>query len=170
MNRKHYDMVDAWVKKHYGDLERGVLAPEVKYKVLFKIYKKKYKKEKALRKHLEKRAEGLDTEKLLPLDDGFDSLADGVKKYMRETCEECRYYKKGEDGIKDVCTKHDKFVIPTCTCFEWERKDSRSCIQCKHCTRKVMQDYDGNTFFTVLWCEKAQETVMNRSGVCEEFE
>lgn len=54
MKAKYEKMIDEYVKKHYGDLERGVLAPEVKYKVLFKLYRKKYKKEKALRKSLEK--------------------------------------------------------------------------------------------------------------------
>lgn len=44
MKAKYEKMIDEYVKKHYGDLERGVLAPEVKYKVLFKIYRKKYKK------------------------------------------------------------------------------------------------------------------------------
>ena len=46
MKAKYEKMIDEYVKKHYGDLERGVLAPEVKYKVLFKIYRKKYKEKK----------------------------------------------------------------------------------------------------------------------------
>ena len=44
MKAKYEKMINEYVKKHYGDLERDVLSPEVKYKVLFKIYKKKYRK------------------------------------------------------------------------------------------------------------------------------
>lgn len=47
MKAKYNRMIDEYVKKKYGDLDRGVLSPEVKYKVLFKIYRKKYRKEKA---------------------------------------------------------------------------------------------------------------------------
>ena len=54
MKAKYEKMIDEYVKKHYGDLERGVLAPEVKYKVLFKIYRKKYRKEKERVKILRK--------------------------------------------------------------------------------------------------------------------
>lgn len=46
MKAKYEKMIDAYVKKHYGDLDRGVLAPEVKYKVLTKILKKKLKVKK----------------------------------------------------------------------------------------------------------------------------
>ena len=46
MKAKYEKMVDAWVKKHYGDLDRGVISNEMKYKILFKIYRKKYKKAK----------------------------------------------------------------------------------------------------------------------------
>ena len=190
MNRKHYDMVDAWVKKHYGDLERGVLSEEVRYKILFRIYRKKYKKEKALRKHLEETVkdwcfqnkalelpEDLDRklfpwhlapspDKVLPKDDGFNSLADGFKRYLRETCEECRYYKKGEDGEKDVCTKHDKFVTSTCTCFEWERKN---CTLCKHSRMLSALNYEG-AYTSCLWCDKKNEKRSALDEVCEDFE
>lgn len=46
MKAKYNRMIDEFVKKKYGDLDRGVLSPEVQYKVLFKIYRKKYRKEK----------------------------------------------------------------------------------------------------------------------------
>lgn len=53
MKIKYETMVDEWVKKHYGDLERGVIANEMKYKILFKIYRKKYKEAKTIIKYLE---------------------------------------------------------------------------------------------------------------------
>lgn len=46
MNAKYEKMIDEYVKKHYGDLDRGVLSPEVKYKVLAKILKKKLRVKK----------------------------------------------------------------------------------------------------------------------------
>lgn len=46
MKAKYNRMIDEYVKKKYGDLDRGVLSPEVKYKVLFKIYRKKHRKER----------------------------------------------------------------------------------------------------------------------------
>ena len=185
MNRKQYDMVDAWVKKHYGDLEREVLSNEVRYKILCKIYKKKLKEKKAQIKALKSLLKlyhvtsgddalmGPDTGKVLPLEDGFDHLADGIKSYLRETCEECKYYKKGGDGEKDTCTKHDKFVIPTCTCFAWERKEEqdawvRSCTLCDYCAEKHLQGMSGEV--VVLWCNKKQQRIFQSSDACDKFE
>ena len=61
MNKKHYDMVYAWVQKKLGDLAPDVLSEEVKYKILFKIYKKKYKKAK---RRLNQRKEVMETSPL----------------------------------------------------------------------------------------------------------
>ena len=143
-------MIDEYVKKHYGDLERGVLAPEVKYKVLFKIYRKKYRIEKNMREHLEKTMkdwcsqnkalslpEDLDRklfpwhlapspDKILPKEDGFDHLAEGFKKFLdlHEVCGNCIHFREGKGKDKSVCAKHDKFVTETCSCYEFEDKES----------------------------------------------
>lgn len=58
MKAKYEKMIDEYVKKHYGDLERGVLAPEVKYKVLTKILKKKLKEKKVQVKMLRRLLQG----------------------------------------------------------------------------------------------------------------
>lgn len=90
MKPKYEKMIDEYVKKHYGDLERGVLAPEVKYKVLFKIYRKKYKKARETAKVLsdvvyswhiknDSEREAPSPDKVLPKDDGFNQVAGAVK-------------------------------------------------------------------------------------------
>jgi len=90
MKAKHNRMIDEYVKKHYGDLERGVLAPEVKYKVLWKIYRKKYKEKRVQVKMLRNLLKGREEieswapspDKVLPKEDGFNHLAEGFKEFF----------------------------------------------------------------------------------------
>lgn len=98
MKPKYEKMIDEYVKKHYGDLERGVLAPEVKYKVLFKIYRKKLKEKKSEVKVLRSLLKlyhitsgndalmGPDESKVLPKEDGFNQVAGAMKN-----CTLCRH-------------------------------------------------------------------------------
>lgn len=87
MKAKYEKMIDEYVKKHYGDLDRGVLSPEVKYKVLFKIYRKKLKEKKVQVKMLRRLLQGKkeieswasSPDKVLPKDDGFNQVAGAVK-------------------------------------------------------------------------------------------
>ena len=137
MKAKYEKMIDEYVKKHYGDLERGVLAPEVKYKVLFKLYRKKYKKARETAKvlsdvvyswHIENDSEGEtpSPDKILPKEDGFDHLAEGFKKFLdlHEVCGNCTHFREGKGKDKSTCAKHDKFVTETCSCYEFEDKES----------------------------------------------
>ena len=136
MKPKYEKMIDEYVKKHYGDLERGVLAPEVKYKVLFKIYRKKYKKARETAKvlsdvvyswHIKNDSEGEapSPDKVLPKEDGFNHLAEGYKKFfdLHEVCGNCVHFREGKGKDKSTCAKHDKFVTETCSCYEFEDKE-----------------------------------------------
>lgn len=165
MKAKYEKMIDEYVKKHYGDLERGVLAPEVKYKVLTKILKKKLKEKKSEVKMLrgllkgKKETESRIAEELpcysceyyIPMhpDEGltivpascklgksmtaycpFYSVKVDVKKAQREmfdfhkVCGNCIHFREGKGKDKSVCAKHDKFVTETCSCYEFEDKES----------------------------------------------
>ena len=134
MKPKYEKMIDEYVKKHYGDLERGVLAPEVKYKVLTKILKKKLKEKKAQVKMLRRLLQGKkeieswapSPDKVLPKEDGFNHLAEGYKKFfdLHEVCGNCVHFREGKGKDKSTCAKHDKFVTETCSCYEWEKKSS----------------------------------------------
>ena len=164
MKPKYEKMIDEYVKKHYGDLDRGVLSPEVKYKVLFKLYRKKYRKEKARVKilcdvvyswHIENDSEGnlpcSGCEHYVPMhpDEGltiipascklgksmtaccpFYSVKVGGKEAQKEmfdlheVCGNCTYFREGKGKDKATCAKHDKFVTETCSCYEFEDKES----------------------------------------------
>ena len=134
MKPKYEKMIDEYVKKHYGDLERGVLAPEVKYKVLTKILKKKLKEKKVQVKILRRLLQGKkeiaswapSPDKILPKEDGFNHLAEGFKKFfdLHEVCGNCIHFREGKGKDKSVCAKHDKFVTETCSCYEFEDKES----------------------------------------------
>ena len=177
-------MIDEYVKKHYGDLERGVLAPEVKYKVLFKIYRKKYKKARETAKvlsdvvyswHIENDSEreAPSPDKILPKEDGFDHLAEGFKKFfdLHEVCGNCTHFREGKGKDKSVCAKHDKFVTETCSCYEFEdkaQKEMKTCDRCKYSTFKTVTN--GREAATgKLWCTKND---FETSGVtsCDWFE
>ena len=106
-------MIDEYVKKHYGDLERGVLAPEVKYKVLFKIYRKKYRKEKARVKilsdvvcswHVENDSEGnipcSDCEHYVPMHPEGLSIIPASCKLGKSMTACCPFYSVKVDGKK----------------------------------------------------------------------
>ena len=160
MKAKHNRMIDEYVKKHYGDLERGVLAPEVKYKVLFKIYRKKYRKEKERVKILRKEKDSnihtpdsnpcYSCEHYVPMhpDEGltiipascklgksmsacwhFYSVKVDEKKAQKEmsdlheVCGNCIHFREGKGKDKSTCAKNDKFVIKTCSCYEFEDKE-----------------------------------------------
>lgn len=102
MKAKYEKMIDVWVKKHYGDLERGVLSDEVKYKVLFKIYRKKYRTEKALRKSIEKmhRYTPIVTHPVAPYPDGFPDTVDS-SMCDKSLCLTCSHMYTEHD-----CTRH----------------------------------------------------------------
>ena len=103
MKIKYSRMIDAYVKKKYGDLDRGVLSDEVKYKVLFKIYRKKYKKEKALRKAIEK------MHRLAPHPAEDTTLCDTCKYQNKdgEFCEQDLVQNKDKD-----CYEYRHYMIP----------------------------------------------------------
>lgn len=197
MKAKYEKMIDEYVKKHYGDLERGVLAPEVKYKVLWKIYRKKYRKEKNMWEHLEETVkdwcrqnkalelpEDLDRklfprhlapspDKVLPKEDGFNHLAEGFKKFLdlHEVCGNCVHFREGKGKDKSTCAKHDKFVTETCSCYEFEdkaQKEMKTCDRCKYSTFKTVTN--GREAATgKMWCTKND---FETSGItsCDWFE
>ena len=106
MKAKYNRMVDEYVKKHYGDLDRGVLSDEVKYKVLFKIYRKKYKKEKMLAETLSRMLTRKDNTHNWSAE--FDHL---VKEY------------------KNLTPKHEDEVLPLCDTCKYQNKDGKFCAQ-----------------------------------------
>ena len=138
-------MIDEYVKKHYGDLERGVLAPEVKYKVLTKILKKKLKEKKSevkvLRRFLKHKDEFEgwvpSPDKVLLKEDGFNQVAGAVKnctlcKHSRmlsalnyegayTSCLWCDKKNEKRSALDEVC---DKFVPKSGSCYEFEDKES----------------------------------------------
>jgi hypothetical protein len=170
MKAKYEKMIDEYVKKHYGDLERGVLAPEVKYKVLFKIYRKKLKEKKVqvrmLRRLLQGKKEieswGSDSNSCsscvyyIPMhaesrgltQDAFvvpascslgksmtaccpfysvkvdEKKAQKEMSDLHEVCGNCIHFREGKGEDKSTCAKHDKFVTETCSCYEFEDKES----------------------------------------------
>lgn len=134
MKPKYEKMIDEYVKKHYGDLERGVLAPEVKYKVLFKIYRKKLKEKKSEVKVLRRLLQGKkeieswapSPDKVLPKEDGFNHLAEGFEKFFdfHKVCGNCTHFREGKGKDKSVCAKDDTFVTKNCSCYEFEDKES----------------------------------------------
>lgn len=180
MKAKYEKMIDEYVKKHYGDLDRGVLAPEVKYKVLFKLYRKKYRKEKNMREHLEetvkdwcnqnnalKLPEDLDRklfpwhlapspDKVLPKEDGFNHLAEGFKKFLdlHEVCGNCIHFREGKGKGKSTCAKHDKFVPKSGSCYEFEDKE------------KAQSSYLDWLHDDITWCcRKCSNTDCERNKV-----
>ena len=179
MKVKYEKMIDEYVKKHYGDLERGVLAPEVKYKVLFKLYRKKYKKEKeqvkVLRRLLKDKEEleswAPPSNKVLPKEDGLKKFPD-----LHEVCENCAHFREGKGKDKSICAKHDKFVPKSGSCYEFEDKPDeedakrvRSCHKCRHSIFKPLTDYMGAAT-GVLWCEKNENRCDLLGYICDEFE
>lgn len=181
MKAKYEKMIDEYVKKHYGDLDRGVLAPEVKYKVLWKIYRKKYKIEKIQVKMLRRLLQGKkeieswapSPDKVLPKEDGFSHLAEGFEKFfdLHEVCGNCIHFKEGKGKNKSTCAKHDKFVPKSGSCYEFEdkaQKEMKTCDKCKYSTFKTVTN--GREAATgKMWCTKND---FETSGVtsCDWFE
>lgn len=95
MKAKYEKMIDEYVKKHYGDLERGVLAPEVKYKVLFKLYRKKCKEKKIQVKMLRKLLKG----------------GEEIESWGSDTCSGCEHYVPMHTAESKSLTQ-DAFVTP----------------------------------------------------------
>lgn len=144
MKAKYNKMIDEYVKKKYGDLDRGVLSPEVKYKVLFKIYRKKHRKEKTLRKSLEKMHRYAPT--VLPKEDGFDQLADKAITLCNSTsymdwlhdditwcCRECSdmncernmMNRKMTTGLISMADMFDPFKCPVDAEIPIDKKDKK---------------------------------------------
>ncbi len=181
MKPKYEKMIDEYVKKHYGDLERGVLAPEVKYKVLTKILKKKLKEKKSevkvLRRLLKHKDEfegwAPSPDKVLPKEDGFNHLAEGYKKFfdLHEVCGNCTHFREGKGKDKSTCAKHDNFVPKSGSCYEFEdkaQKEMKTCDRCKYSTFKTVTN--GREAATgKMWCTRND---FETSGVtsCDWFE
>lgn len=152
-------MIDEYVKKHYGDLERGVLAPEVKYKVLFKLYRKKYRKEKNIREHLEETVKDwCNQNKALNLPEDLDRklfpwhLAPSPNKVLPKEEAHAGYWGKLNEF-------EDK---------EKAQKEMKTCDRCKYSTFKTVTN--GREAATgKMWCTKND---FETSGVtsCDWFE
>ena len=131
MKPKYEKMIDEYVKKHYGDLERGVLAPEVKYKVLFKIYRKKYKKARETAKvlsdvvyswHIKNDSEGEapSPDKVLLKEKAQDSYLDWLHDDITWCCRECSNMncernsrnRRCKEGLYSVADMYDPFKCP----------------------------------------------------------
>jgi hypothetical protein len=168
------DMVDAWVKKHYGDLERGVLAPEVKYKVLFKIYRKKLKEKKVQVRMLRRLLQG-------------KKEIESWGSYSNSCCS-CEYYipmhpSEGLTVIPASCSL-GKSMTACCPFYSVKgdeikvqkemneedkvQKEMKTCDKCKYSTFKTVTN--GREAATgKLWCTKND---FYASGVmtCDWFE
>lgn len=172
-------MIDEYVKKHYGDLERGVLAPEVKYKVLFKIYRKKLKEKKSEVKMLRR------------LLKGKEEIESQIAEEL--PCYSCEYYIPMHAESRGLT--QDAFVIPAscklgksmtacCPCYSVKvdevkaqkemkeenkaQKEMKTCDKCKYSTFKTMTN--GREAATgKLWCTKND---FEASGItsCDWFE
>ena len=121
-------MIDEYVKKHYGDLERGVLAPEVKYKVLTKILKKKLKEKKSevkvLRRFLKHKDEFEgwvpSPDKVLLKEKAQDSYLDWLHDDITWCCRECSNMncernsrnRRCKEGLYSVADMFDPFKCP----------------------------------------------------------
>jgi hypothetical protein len=150
MKAKYEKMIDAWVKKHYGDLERGVLSDEVKYKVLFKIYRKKYRKEKILAETFSRMLTRKDDTHNWSAE--FDHL---VKEYKNLTPK----HEDKEPDCYEYAHKPD----------EEEKPITKSCHKCRHSVFKPLTDYMGAAT-GVLWCEKNKNRCDLLGYICDEFE
>jgi hypothetical protein len=174
MKAKYEKMIDAWVKKHYGDLERGVLSDEVKYKVLFKIYRKKYKKEKILAETFSRMLTRKDDTHNWSAE--FDHL---VKEYKNLTpqhddvvlplCDTCKYQNKnGEFCEQDLVQNKES------DCYEYVHKSDPEarpdCVHCKHSKMSTLSDYMGAAT-SILYCEKKKyKCDLLDPQMCEYFE
>lgn len=187
MKPKYNKMIDEYVKKHYGDLERGVLAPEVKYKVLTKILKKKLKEKKSevkvLRRLLQGKKEieswGSDSNSCYGCEHYVPSVKGDKKKAQKElfdfhkVCGNCTHFREGKGKDKSVCAKDDTFVTKNCSCYEFEDKDKeqkemKTCDRCKYSTFKTVTN-SREAATGKLWCTKND---FETSGVmtCDWFE
>ena len=117
MKPKYEKMIDEYVKKHYGDLDRGVLSPEVKYKVLFKIYRKKYKKARETAKvlsdvvyswHIENNSEGEDSY----LDWMHDDITWCCRECSDKDCERNNRNRRCKEGLYSAADMYDPFKCP----------------------------------------------------------
>lgn len=155
-------MIDEYVKKHYGDLERGVLAPEVKYKVLWKILKKKLRVKKTQVKMLRRLLQGKKE----------------IESWDSDTCFGCEYYvpMHADEGLTIVPASCNlgKSMTACCPFYSVKvdekkaQKEMKTCDRCKYSTFKTVTN--GREAATgKMWCTKND---FETSGVtsCDWFE
>ena len=195
MKAKYEKMIDEYVKKHYGDLERGVLAPEVKYKVLFKIYRKKYRKEKARVKILKEEKGSRVAEELpcyscehyVPMhpDEGLTIIPASCKlgKSMTACCPFYSVKVDEKKAQKELSDLHE--VCGNCTYFkEGKGKDKSVCTKddtfvTENCSCYEFEDKESSYLDwlhdDITWCCRecsnmdCERNTMNRkmtSGLC----
>lgn len=163
MKAKYEKMIDEYVKKHYGDLERGVLAPEVKYKVLFKIYRNKYRKKKILAETFSR---------MLTKEEKGNQVAEELP------CHGCEHYvpMHSDEGLTIIpaSCKIGREMTPWCPFYSVKvdekkaQKKMNTCNRCKYSTFKTVTD--GREAATgKLWCTRNN---FETSGVtsCDWFE
>ena len=158
MKPKYEKMIDEYVKKHYGDLERGVLAPEVKYKVLTKILKKKLKEKKAQVKMLRRLLQGkkeiesriaeelpcYSCEHYVPMHPEGSNVIPASCKLGKSMSACCPFYsvKVDEKKAQKEMKKEDK-----------AQKEMKTCDRCKYSTFKTVTN--GREAATgKLWCTR----------------
>lgn len=161
MKAKYEKMIDEYVKKHYGDLERGVLAPEVKYKVLTKILKKKLKEKKVQVKMLRRLLQGKKE----------------IESWGPDTCSGCEHYVpmhlEGLNVIPASCSI-GKSMTACCPFYSVKvdekkaQEEMKTCDRCKYSTFKTVTN-DREAATGKLWCTRND---FYASGVttCDWFE